>query len=483
MRRPLISNRGIAAAIAVALIFASDASRAQTVQPPAPGALRPYVFPAVEQFQLDNGLKVILVQKHTLPVVEGRLIIDAGAMREPAAKSGLASLTGRLLSEGTGTMTGADIARAMDALGAQYSTGGGFSTSFADVVALKNVFPEAMALAAKTVIAPSLPASEFNRVKNQAIASYQQAHARTAGLAADAFIRAAFDSTAPFSRPASGNLTTIGALTRDDVIAWHKTMFAPSAATLLLVGDISPPEARAVAQQAFGGWTATRAALPAVTNPVRPSTGTRVILVDRPGSVQSSIIIGQPGFRATDPDYITMVAMNHIFGGGFSSRMNMNLREKHGYTYGAFSGIDLRPGAGAFRAQSDVRTSATDSALVESLAEYRRITTEAVPATELQGMVNNLVSGFPNSVQSVQGLSGSLQSLIIWGLPLDFYTTYRERLSAVTPDDVKRVAASKLTPDNVIVVVAGDLSKIEAPIRARNFGTVEVWDSNGNKVR
>ncbi len=457
-------GRVLVASLVVALAVASDAARAQTVQPPPPGALRPYIFPAVEQFQLDNGLKVILVQKHTLPVVEGRLIVDAGAMREPAAKSGLASLTGRLLSEGTGAMTGADIARAMDALGAQYSTGAGF-------------------LAARTVVAPSLPASEFGRVKNQALAAYQQSHARTAGLASDAFIRAAFDSTAPFSRPASGNLTTIGALTRDDVVNWHRTMFAPSAATLLLVGDIAPAEARAVAQQAFGTWTASRAVLPAVTNPVRPSTATRVILVDRPGSVQSSIIVGQPGFRANDPDYISMVALNHVLGGGFSSRMNMNLREKHGYTYGAFSGLDLRPGAGAFRVNSEVRTSATDSALVEAIGEYRRIATEAVPASELQGMVNNLVSGFPNSVQSVQGLSGSLQNLIVWGLPLDFYTTYREKLSAVTPDDVKRVAASKLTPNNVIVVVAGDLSKIEAPIRARNLGTVEVWDPNGNKVR
>jgi zinc protease len=483
MNRSHISYCGLAGSLALALIFTADVARAQTMQPPPPSALRPYIFPAVEQFQLGNGLKVILVQKHTLPVVEGRLILDAGAMREPAAKSGLASLTGRLLSEGTGTMTGADIAKAMDVLGAQYSTGAGFSTSFADVVALKNVFPEAMSLAAKTIIAPSLPVSEFNRVKNQAIAAYQQSHARTAGLAADAFIRAAFDSTAPFSRPASGNLTTIGGLTREDVVNWHQTMFAPSAATLLLVGDISLAEARTVAQQAFGTWTASRAILSAVANPVRASTGTRVILVDRPGSVQSSIVVGQPGFRATDPDYISMVALNHILGGGFSSRMNMNLREKHGYTYGAFSGLDLRPGAGAFRASSEVRTNATDSALVEAIGEYKRIASEAVPANELQSMVNNLVSGFPNSVQSVQGLSASLQNLIVWGLPLDFYTTYRERLSAVTPDDIKRVGASKLTPDNVIVVVAGDLAKIEAPIRARNLGMVEVWDASGNKVR
>jgi len=480
MRTATFSARIAALSLAIGAL---NSAGAQTAKPPAPGALRPYVFPRVEQFQLDNGLKVILVEKHTVPVVEGRLILDAGAMREPASKNGVASLTGRLLSEGTSDMTGAEIARQMDALGAQFTTGGGFSTSFADVVAIKNVFPQAMALAAKTVISPSFPANEFTRVKNQALAAYQQSHARASGLAADAFIRAAFDSTAPFSRPPAGTLTTIGGLTRDDVVNWQRTMYAPSAATLLLVGDITPADARSVAQQAFGGWTATRAVMGPVANPARQSGGTRVVLVDRPGSVQSSIVIGQPGFQATDPDYITMLALNHVLGGAVSSRLNTNLREKHGYTYGIFSGLDLRPGAGTFQMQSEVRTNATDSALVEAVNEYRRIVTEPVPATEVQGLVNNLVSGFPNAVQSVQGLTSRLQNLIVRGLPMDFYTTYRERLAAVTSEDVRRVATTKLTPDNLVVVVAGDLSKIEAPIRARNLGTVEVWDPNGVKVR
>jgi zinc protease len=260
-------------------------------------------------------------------------------------------------------------------------------------------------------------------------------------------------------------------------------MFAPSAATLLLVGDITPGEARNVAQQAFGSWNATRTAMGPVANPIRQSSGTRIILVDRPGSVQSSIVIGQPGFQATDADYISMLALNHVLGGAVSSRLNTNLREKHGFTYGIFSGLDLRPGAGAFQMNSEVRTNATDSALTEAINEYRRIVTEPVPGPELQGAVNNLVSGFPNAVQSVQGLTGRLQNLIIWGLPMDFYATYRERLAAVTSEDVRRTASTKLTPDNLVVVVAGDLSKIEAPIRARNFGSVEVWDANGNKVR
>ncbi len=479
MPRTMLSNT--LAALSVALLAGSVS--AQTVKPPAPGALRPYVFPKVEQFQLPNGLKVVLVEKHTLPVIEGRLMLDAGAQREPAAKNGVASLTGRLLSEGTADMTGTEIARQMDLLGAQFTSGAGYNTSFADVVALKNVFPQALGIAAKTVLAPSFPQNEFARLKNEALAAYQQGHARAAGLAADAFIRAAFDTTAPFSRPPNGTPATISGLTRDDVVSWHRTMYAPTAGTLLLVGDLTPAEARSIAAQTFGRWTGTRAAPDRVSNPIRASAGTRVILVDRPGSVQSSIIVGQPGFQAADPDYISMVALNHVLGGGFSSRVNMNLREKHGYTYGASSFLDLRAGAGAFRLSSDVRTNATDSALVEAVNEYRRIVAEPVPSAELQGALNNLVSSFPSSVQRVQGLSQNLQQLIIWGLPLDFYTTYRERLSAVSPDDITRTAKARLTPDNLIIVVAGDLSKIEAPIRARNLGTVEVWDVNGNKVR
>jgi zinc protease len=482
MQRVSITNRIAALSLACAALGAASIADAQ-VKPPTPSPLRPYAFPKVEQFTLDNGLKVILVEKHTLPVVLGRVIIDAGAMREPASKNGLASLTGRLLPEGTGDITGAEFARRMESMGAAYNAAGVFNNTFADVVALKNVFPDALALAAQTVIAPSFPENEFGRVKAQALAAYQQRRAQASGLASDAFIRVAFDSTAPFSRPSAGTTATISGLTRDDVVNWHRTMFAPSAATLLLVGDITPAEARAVAQRAFGGWSTTRATMAPVANPAQKYTGTRIVLVDRPGSVQSSVVIGQAGFQATDPDYLDMLALNHVLGGAVSSRLNTNLREKRGYTYGIFSGLDLRAGAGAYTVTSEVRTNATDSALVEAIGEYRRMVTEPVPASELQGAVNNLVSGFPSSVQSVQALTNRIQNLIIWGLPVDFYVTYRERLAAVTPEDVSKVATSRLTPDNLIVVVAGDVAKIEAPIRARNLGTVEVWDQTNKKIR
>lgn len=465
--------------LAAAIIAPPATAGAQMQQPPGPGPLRPYVFPKIEQFTLANGMKVVLVEKHTLPIIASRIILDAGSMRDPGSKAGLANITAALLSEGTKDLSGAEIARRMDNLGAQFGTGGGYSVAFVDLTALKSVYGEALTLAAKTILEPSFPQNEFDRAKNQAIAAFAQSHSRTAGLASDAFLMAAFDSSASFARPAGLTLPT---LTREDVLNWAKTMYSPTTTTVLMVGDITAAEARAALTRAFSGWNVPAPALPPISNPINSAKGIRVVLVDRPASVQSTIIIGRPGFMATDADYLAMLAVNHVLGGAVSSRLNTNLREKHAFTYGAFSGLDLRRGAGAFRLTAEVRTNATDSAIVEALNEYRRIVSEPVPQAELKGYLNNLVSGFPNAVQTVQGLQGRLQGLIVWGLPLDFYATYRERLAALGPADVTS-AAAKLSPNDVIVVAAGDLSKIEAPIRALNLGTVEVRDAAGKKIR
>ena len=455
-----------------------------TVKPPAAAPLRPWAVPKVQSFTLDNGIRVLLAERHTLPVVTARVMVDAGAMRESASQNGVAALTASLLSEGTGELSGAEIARRMESLGAEFNTGGTFSLVFADLTALKPVFSEAMLLAARTITAPSFPEGEVGRVRAQMIAAYEQNRARAEGIANDVFYRAAFDATAPMSRPPQGTRATLSTLTRDDVVQWHRATYAPAATTVLLVGDLTQAEARALLQRAFGGWTATRTA-PATTPLSAPATlgRTRIVLVDRPGSVQSGVVIGRAGYLASDPDYLQLLALNHVLGGAVSSRLNSNLREKHGWTYGAFSGLDLRRGGGAITISSAVRTNATDSAVAAAVDEYRRLSSETIPAAEFTGAVNNLVSGFPATVQTVQALRGRLQGLVVWDLPLDFYGTYRERLSALTPAQVRQTAALRLPPNDIVVVVAGDLSKIEQPIRSRNLGTVEVWDADGKPVR
>jgi len=260
-------------------------------------------------------------------------------------------------------------------------------------------------------------------------------------------------------------------------------MYSPSNAILLLVGDVTQAEARQLAQQALGAWTGPAVTLPAVQNPGQPVQATRIILVDRPGSVQSGVDVGQVGIGFSDPSYFPFLGLSHVLGGGFKARANMNLRERHGWTYGSFTSFSPRQGTGVFEMYASVRTNATDSAVAEMVREYRRIASEPVPAEELSSALANLVGSFPNTVQTVQGLSGRIETLLLYGLPLSFWSTYRERVSGVTSADVARVGQQLLKPNAVTVVVAGDLSKIEAPIRALNLGTVEVWDPTGNKVR
>jgi zinc protease len=483
------STRLTTAAAALAFAFAAPvALPAQaadtTVKPPPAAPLRPWSVPKVQTFSLDNGVRVLLAERHTLPVVTARVMVDAGAMRETASQNGVAALTASLLSEGAGDLSGSEIARRMESLGAQFATGGTYSLVFADLTAMKTVFPEAMMLAARTITAPSFPETEVTRLRAEMIANYEQNRARAEGIANDVFYRAAFEPSAPMSRPPQGTKATLSALTRDDVLQWHRAMYAPSATTVLLVGDLTQAEARQLLQRAFGSWKATRTA-PSATPASAPATlgRTRIVLVDRPGSVQSGVVIGRGGYLASDPDYLQLLALNHVLGGAVSSRLNSNLREKHGWTYGAFSGLDLRRGGGAITISSAVRTDATDSAVTAALDEYRRLSAEPIPQAEFTGAINNLVSGFPATVQTVQALRGRLQGLVVWDLPLDYYGTYRERLTALTPSQVQQTAARRLPANDIVVVVAGDLSKIEQPIRARNLGTVEVWDADGKPVR
>ncbi|HEX6912254.1 MAG TPA: pitrilysin family protein [Longimicrobium sp.] len=450
---------------------------------PALGAPNPYRLPPVDDFRLDNGLRVVVVRQTSMPLVTARLVVDAGAEHEPAARNGLAVLTGSLLPEGTAEISGPELAERMERIGAQFQAGAGQNLGFVAVTALKPVFAQALGLAAGAVMAPAFPEREFERVRQQAITGYVSSQATVEGLGNETFWRALFAPEAPYARPAGGTAATLGALTRDDVVQWHRRMYVPGNATLLLVGDVTADEARRLAQDALGAWRGEAPRLARAANPVRPVQRTRVVLVDRPGSVQSHIRIGTASVGAEDPDAIRLTVLTHVLGGAFNARINQNLRERHGWTYGAWASFNPLRGAGALHINSSVRTNATDSAVAESVREFRRIVAEAVPAEEMSGATGNLVGSFPTSVQTVQGLAGRMQNLLVWGLPLDYYGTYRERLGAVTAADVADVGRARLNPDALVIVVAGDLAQVEAPLRALDLGDVEVWSPAGERIR
>jgi zinc protease len=430
---------------------------------------------------------VIVLERHALPVVAASILVDAGALREPPASSGVASLTGSLLSTGTRTLTGAQLAERMERYGAEFDTRADHLQAGATVTALAPAFADAFALAATTITEPSFPEGEFRRLQREALANVAQRRASVEGLAPEVFARAVFDSASAYARPAEGVPATIGRLTRADVVRWHATAFGPRASTVVFVGDITPAEARRVAERALGRWAVPGGAAPASPaaggGGAAPGKGARVVLVDRPGSVQSGIAIGQTAIAATSPDYLPMIAVNRVLGGGFNSRVNMNLRERRGFTYGARSQLQARRGAGTMAIVSAVRTDATDSALVEAVGEWRRIARDTIPAPELRAGVTNLVASFPSSVQTAQGLRDRVATAITTGLPADFYATYRERLAAVTGADARAASNRVLRPDAPTVVVVGDLRTVEPRVRALDLGAVEVWDADGNRVR
>lgn len=475
----------------IVLLFAGMASASTAAaqvqvreQPPPPAPLRPFVMPTVNDARLANGMRLVVVERHSLPIVTARMIVDAGSVYERADKHGVAALTGTLLVEGgTLQLTAAELAEQIERLGAQISSSASYNLTSVSVTALADVFPRALELATQTILQPRFDGREFERVRAQAVAATEQSRSTVEGLANEAFARAIYDSASSYARLPQGTPASLRSLTREDVVGWHRSMFSPEHATLLIVGDITFAAARQLAERMYGTWSAPARETMRVANRAVNPARTRLILIDRPGSVQSAIYAGQAGIAADDPEFFPMTALNRVLGGGFNARMNMNLRERRGFTYGAFTTLSALRGTGAFYASSSVRTSATDSALAEIVSEFRRAVGEPIPDPELSGAVSNLVASFPNSLQSVQDLATRMQTVLIYNLPLDYYATYRERLAAVTGADISRIVRSRLAPEALTIVIVGDLSKIEAPIRARNFGVVEVWDADGRRIR
>jgi Predicted Zn-dependent peptidases len=297
--------RRILSYVVIASFIGTGALEAQMpagTKPPAPGALRPYPSPSIQTFTLANGMKVLLVERHSLPIVSARFVVDAGAIREPADKNGLAYLTADLLSEGANGLTGAQIAEKMADLGASFGTSGNNSSAYVTVTSLPDVFTRALSLAATTLINPTFDPNDFTRMRTSAISSYQQSQSTVNGIASKIFAKATYDPSVAYSRLSGGTTSSLGTLTRDDVVNWHKTMYSPGNTTLIIIGDLTAESARAAAEQAVGKWNTPAPSLKPFVGKALLLQPTRVILVDRPGSVQSAIIVGQAatGYESAD---------------------------------------------------------------------------------------------------------------------------------------------------------------------------------------
>jgi zinc protease len=436
-------------------------------------------LPRATEATLSNGLTVLIMENRRLPLISIQFNISAaGPIFEPAGTPGVATITAQMLRQGTKTRTSLQIADELARLGASFSASSGFGSSATVISAsgLSDNFEQWFALATDILLNPSFPTDEINLLKQRLRAQLRQQRANPTFLANEAFSRAVYGSH-PASVVSPTN-ESIDKITQDMLAKWHREQYAPQNAILGITGDVRAADIVPRLEKWLGAWKKTELKEVLPTNP-KPAASKRVLLVERPNSVQTSVTIGNIAIDRRDADYIPLTVANHILGGGAAARLFLNLREEKGYTYGVYSNFTALKYPGPWRAYGDVRTEVTAGAMTEFFREFERLGSERVPAAELEEAKRSLVASFALSLESQAELLGYAILRKIYGFPADYWDTYPARIMAVTADDIQRVSKKYLNPESVQVVAVGDVAKIQ-PILEK-YGPVEVYDTEGRK--
>ena len=448
---------------------------------PTPAPPVPYRFPRFEIAYLDNGLRVIVAPVHKLPVATALLLVDAGASTEPAGRDGVANLAARGLLEGTMRRGGNELTERFERLGAGVFAGGDWDSADVGVTVLKAHLEAALSLLGELVLEPSFPERDVARLRAERLADLLQLRTEPRGLADEMFARFVYDPLSRYARPEEGGPDTVATLTRDDIVRFYRIRYRPRGSTLVLAGDLSVDEGLTLARRTLGQWdgTAERCAPPSEA----PARTTRAVhLVRKEDAPQSELRIGHIGLPRSHPDYFPTLVMNAVLGGLFSSRINLNLREAHAYTYAAFSGFAWRRGAGPFVASTAVESDVTAQAAREVLAEIDRIRAEPVSADELSLATSYLGGVFPIKYETTDAIARALAALAAYDLPVDYFDTYRDAIRAVSIADVQRAAEQHLHPDALQVVVVGDASEVKAPLAAMELGPLLEYGADGADI-
>jgi zinc protease len=465
----------------IAVVDTPRAPAFDRTKPPGLASLGALTLPPVTRRQLDNGLELLVVEHRELPVVDMILLVKTGGEGDPAAKPGVATLTAAMLDEGAGRRTSLDIADQEAFLGVQIGTGSGWDQSTVTLHAPVAVLDSAMVLFADVALRPTFPTSDLERLRKERLTELLQLKDRAPQIADRAYAAILYGERHPYGRPLTGTEGSTRAIARADVQRFYQAYFRPNNATLIVVGDVTADDVERRARALFGGWT--RANVPATQFKDPPAgLATAIYLIDKPGAPQSSVRIGSIGVPRSTEDYFSLLVMNTILGGAFTSRLNTNLRETHAYTYGAGSGFSMRRSAGPFTARAEVVAAKSDSALMEFMKELRGIR-EAVPDSELEKAKRYLQLQLPGEFETTGDIASQLIPVVVHGLPLDYYNSYVQRIEAVTVADVQRVAQQYVDPSKFAVVIVGDRKAIEAGLRALNIGELSIRDMTGQPVR
>ena len=446
---------------------------------PTPGPTRSYHFPPFERLTLENGLAVVVASAPKLPVVTVLALVDAGAAADPNGQEGVAQLTAQALAEGTERSDGSQLADRFERLGTALDSSADWDSTVVRITVTSDRLPEAMGLLAEVLRTPTFPEREIERLKQERLAELLQQRAEPRGLADDMFDRFTYAADSRYATPDGGQESTVAALTQNNVAHFYRARYTPSATTLIIAGDITVERARALAREAFGSWSGPAIALPSLVD--RPASVMRTVhVVGKADAPQSEIRVGHVGVPRLHPEYFSIVVMNAILGGLFSSRINLNLREAHAYTYGAFSSFDWRRGAGPFAVSTAVRSDVTDAAVREIMTEIDRMRTAEVSEAELSLATSYLDGVFPIRFETTTAIANALSSLVSFGLPNDYFDRYRENIRNVTADGVLEAARAHVRPDELQIVIVGDPSLIREPLGQLGLGPVRAYDAEGN---
>lgn len=438
--------------------------------PPPPAAPREAKLPQPVEKTLANGLRVIVVPKHDLPLVAASLMIKTGGAADPRGREGTAEMTATVLTKGTKTMSAEQISRGVEALGATLTSETDWDSMSVDVSVMSSNLPKAMQFVSDVVRNPTFAGEELERERAQAIDSLQANLAQPKTLAGVVASRLVFGD-APYSANLEGTPASLAKITRDDLVKFHRAHFRPDNAVLVLAGDVKSEDVFALAQNLFGAW---KGAAPA-TNAAEKSAALpkpRVVVVDMPEAGQAAVVVGRPGIRRSDPAFYRAIVTNSILGAGYSSRLNQEIRIKRGLSYGAGSSFQARADVGPFTARTETKNESAAEVVGIMVGEMSQLSAADVPENELTPRKAALIGGFAQSLETTSGIVGRISALALYGLPLTDINRYIGGVQAVTAEDVRKFAASNLG-GNMSVVVVGDASKFLEPLK-KQFPDVEV---------
>jgi len=441
--------------------------------PPELGPAPQLDLPPIQKRTLSNGMPVWIVESHEVPLAQVNLLVHAGSDDDPAGKFGLASLTAAMLDEGAGSRTSLQLADAIEFLGANLSTTSSFDASAVRLNVPAVRLPDALAIMADVALRPTFPDGELTRLRQERLTSLLQAKDDPASIGPMAFARLVYGPMHRYGTAAMGTETTLKAFTTQDLRAFHSSMYRPSNGMLIVAGDVKADAVVPLLEAQFGGW---KGAGPVARTPVpaaKQLTQAQLYIVDKPGAAQSQIRIGWVGVPRSTSDYFAIEVLNTILGGSFTSRLNQNLREEHGYAYSAGSRFDMRLSAGPFFASAGVQTDKTADALREFFNELNGML-KPVPPDDLRRAKNYIALGFPSEFETIGDLSAHLEELAVYKLPDDYFERYVANVQAVTAEQVQKAATTYIQPKRFAIVVVGDRKAIEPGIRALNLAPVRV---------